>query len=63
MTRQGINEAKKLAKQFVAAADICIRQLDGDNHADGYISGTCLSGHLRRLSLELTRALAVMRKP
>ena len=62
MTRVGIVEARNLAKRFTVVADECVAQLDAEKYTEGYISGTRKSGHLRRLSMDLTRALAAMRK-
>lgn len=61
MNRGQIKEARRAAERFAAlciAADDELRAMDSNT----YIGGTKTSGALRRASLDLTRALAEMRK-
>jgi hypothetical protein len=52
MRQVNISKAVRLAQEFIAAYKTSV--IEG---------GTKESGHFRRLSMELTRALAEMRKP
>lgn len=58
MEREAIRKAVKEAKEFLKRANAVL----DDNTAREW-SGNALTGALRRQSMELTRALAVMRKP
>lgn len=53
-----IKSAEREAKRFLAAA-----KATQDAHPSGQIWGSKESGALRRASMDLTRALAEMRKP
>lgn len=54
--------AEAAAKKFLVLAIDAREELKNEGIAS-YISGTKISGALRRASLDLTRALAEMRKP
>jgi hypothetical protein len=58
MTRDGVAAAIEKAEAFVVLATKVAAQKD-----DVFICGTKLTGQMRRASLDLTRALADMRKP
>ena len=60
MNRRAIAKAIKTATAFLEAAAECQKIL---TDTDGFIVGNAKSGALRRASMELTRALAEMRKP
>ena len=73
MNRQQITEARAEAERFIADADAAIERLDFElanstwrtdgPKPDDYSYGSRQTGQLRRTSLNLTRALAAMRKP
>lgn len=76
MKLKTINEVTKLARELISRGNECVEELREQNEAlakacneftkndnPGYITGTAKSGALRRTSLELTRALAKLRKP
>lgn len=66
MTPQNIRAAIAEAKRFVTAAeDLLAREHtdSGQPHRIYPLSGSKASGATRRASLDLTRALAEMRKP
>ena len=56
MTQESIKEAVKQAREFIRRADATLK-------VDEWVTGSRESGALRRQSMELTRALAAMRKP
>lgn len=61
MNAEGVRKAAREAKEFVELAG---RLLEVETFAKNMtITGTRLSGAVRRKSLDLTRALADMRKP
>ena len=62
MNRQKIEKAKEKAEQLIAAVDALFKRSEGE---PGWylVHGSKESGALRRASLDLTRALAEMRKP
>lgn len=62
MNADNIRWARAVAERFCGAADVVIDELQGDQ-GGAYITGTKKSGALRRASMELTRALANMRRP
>ncbi len=76
MTPKGINKAREIAKDFIAECDAiekAHRSRRTWNHAEGqwqmqdvwkqgFLEVGKASGSLRRRSLDLTRALAEMRK-
>lgn len=64
MTLDKITKAQSLASAFIQAAKAVKEEAD----ADGRLNGDCVygskrTGTLRRASMDLTRALAEMRKP
>jgi len=59
MKEEKITEALQVALNFVQVAE----DFQGNPKKHWQKSGTKLSGSLRRASMELTRALAEMRKP
>jgi hypothetical protein len=61
MNEQNIKEAKRIAEVFVKQAKVVLA--DKSPYGEGIVSGTRHTGTLRRLSLDLTRALADMRRP
>lgn len=62
MTVDQIKKAVAEAKRFIAAANEAIVRMErGDGY--GTISGTKETGKCRRASMDLTRALAEMRRP
>ena len=61
MNKSTIHNAVESAKRFIRAASIAAEELAAANCAR-YILGTKASGACRRASLDLTRALAEMRK-
>jgi hypothetical protein len=60
MNKRTINKAVNEAKRFLEAAKLVQAALVEGN---GYVVGTKESGALKRSSLDLTRALADMRRP
>ena len=60
MNKRTINKAVNEAKRFIEAAKLVQAALA---ERDSYIVGTKESGALKRASLDLTRALADMRRP
>jgi hypothetical protein len=62
MTKQTIALAENQAKRFIVWANKAYEELEQSGSGQ-YIVGTKTSGALRRQSMELTRALAEMRKP
>ncbi len=66
MNETGIKRARAAAEEFAAAAQDAIRELRAEHPESApryYITGTKISGRLRRASLDLTRLLAEMRRP
>jgi hypothetical protein len=66
MTPQNIRAAITEAKRFVRAAELALacEKADEDSSYRTYpLAGSKASGATRRASLDLTRALAEMRKP
>lgn len=73
MNRQQIKDAKAEAKRFITDCDAALDRLDDELEqnswrTDGpqpgdHSSGSRQTGQLRRTSLDLTRALARMRRP
>lgn len=74
MTRLEIERTKNLAREFMDSCDAVIRAMnEGDYRHDGedwkkvsvdrFNSGRKETGALRRKSLDLTRALADLRRP
>ncbi len=61
MTLDTILQAMTEAERFMRAAKVVKSQIDADPTC--LISGTKKTGTLRRASLDLTRALAELRKP
>lgn len=61
MTNDGIRKARKAAEEFVKRASAVLSETSLDV-TDRILYGSKLTGALRRSSLELTRALAEMRK-
>lgn len=59
MNQTKLNKAVSEAREFLKRADA----LTKDNQGGGYFSPSKLSGAVRRQSMELTRALADLRKP
>lgn len=59
MRKERINEAKQLAKRFMKA----VAELESADIASKGYCNPKQSGALRRASMDLTRALAEMRKP
>jgi len=64
MTLDGIAAAKKAAKEFLKRVDD-VRETAGDlaKFSNCSLYGTKQTGALRRASMDLTRALADMRRP
>lgn len=67
MTREGMVEAEKAAKEFLRACLECRRVAEqragGDYDKDGFsgvFNGSAASGNLRRKSMDLTRVLAYL---
>jgi hypothetical protein len=60
-----IRETKRIAQEFIRRADVVLKlKAQAEVSPMGeYISTTRESGALRRQSMELTRALAEMRRP
>jgi hypothetical protein len=54
-----IRKAKQLALDFAARAEAVIKEQNGEY----FCGGTKKTGAMRRISMELTRALADLRKP
>ncbi|MDQ0735156.1 hypothetical protein [Arthrobacter agilis] len=73
MNRKEITDARAKAVQFILDSDAAIGRLDrelkdrswgdGKPKASDHSSGSPETGQLRRTSLDLTRALARMRRP
>jgi hypothetical protein len=61
MNADTLRAAKLAARKFLALAQEADQAWKNDKYF--FISGTKLSGSLRRASMELTRALTEMRKP
>ena len=59
MKIENIIAAQVEAERFL---DTCDKLLNSTSEREGYLSGSALSGSVRRSSLDLTRALAEMRK-
>ncbi len=59
MDHKTVKAARKEAEEFVRRA----KAYENDPHLHDYWLNPVLSGALRRQSMELTRSLAVMRKP
>lgn len=62
MNRVKIASVERFAWHVQQLCQSALRELD-ERESDTYIAGTKTSGALRRASMELTRALAEMRKP
>lgn len=60
MTTEAIAAAEREAKRFLEAVKAAKKRIDEDRYA---LAGSRETGALRRASLDLTRALADMRKP
>jgi hypothetical protein len=64
MTPAKVRVAVTEARQFIQRAETFLRAFAGDGRPDlPPVTGTRISGALRRASLDLTRALSDMRKP
>ena len=66
MTRARIEEAVKEAKRFIARADNLRNKLlkeDNRSGLDDHLWGSPETAAVKRASLDLTRALAAMRRP
>ncbi len=61
MDKRSIERAKAEAKRFLMKADDVLARAEGDKYT--FITGNRDTGALRRASLDMTRALADMRKP
>ncbi len=61
MTSDGIADAIAEARRFLKAAEAALAELDADD-SRGYWAGTKISAACRRASMDLTRALARMRR-
>lgn len=61
MKTENIKLAVIEAERFIVLANKCIEERKDNEYAG--IVGTSLSGGTRRASLDLTRLLAIMRKP
>jgi hypothetical protein len=59
MKEETIKEATRIARHFIERANRVIKS----ENPHWEITGTKASGELRRISMELTRVLADMRKP
>lgn len=63
MDRDRLRDAVGEAHRFLETVDICLRRLS-DDKIDGWpISGLRETGAVRRASLDLSRALAALRRP
>jgi len=62
MNKSNIKEARDQAKRFIDTCNDAIWRLDKDGY-DFFIVGVAESGACRRASMDLTRALAKLRKP
>lgn len=60
MNRTSVTEARKLAYEFIELASRAL--LDEKEDATLFIGGSLITGALRRKSMDLTRALARMRR-
>ena len=60
MNKRGIEKAIKEARRFIETAEVARKELDA-NHM--YFVGSKLTAAVKRASMDLTRALAEMRKP
>ena len=60
MTTDSITDAVFAAKAFLRAAERLAAMIGSDEYP---VSGTKYTGALRRASMDLTRALAEMRRP
>ncbi len=63
MNENRIKDAVWEAKRFIARVEELNKKIKIENHTVYYISGIKEAGAIRRSSLDLTRALAKMRKP
>ena len=65
MRRTAVDEARAAAKRFIAALDLLETRLANDPHARTRWEYTGLreTGAVKRASLDLTRALADLRRP
>jgi len=63
MTRSNVGKAKALAKKFIAACDEMQSKQPPASQVSDMIFASKESGALRRASMDLTRALAELRKP
>jgi hypothetical protein len=61
MRTENIKLAVIEAERFIVLANKCIAERKADKMCE--IVGTALSGGTKRASLDLTRLLAIMRKP
>jgi len=63
VNQKTFTEAEREAKRFLAAcAKVRAESVDREPHS-WPITGTAVTGALRRTSMDLTRALAALRKP
>jgi hypothetical protein len=62
MNEKKIREAVKDAREFIARADVLLKDADAMRYLSVGCGGYALSGAIRRQSMELTRALAELRK-
>jgi hypothetical protein len=60
MKVENIRATAKVAREFLRRCDAVLKTAEAES---GWLSGSALTGALRRQSLELTRALTGMRKP
>jgi len=62
MTKESLLKARQEAQRFTALANVLLKftELSTSNYFE---CGTKLSGSVKRASMELTRALAEMRRP
>ena len=61
MKKSNIKEAKRFAQQFISAVNEYEKARDEHGGKTYYVCCPKESGHLRRMSMELTRSLAKMR--
>jgi hypothetical protein len=59
--KEKIKETTKIAKKFIELANLRLKEFEDDFSYE--FRGIKISGALRRVSLDLSRALAEMRKP
>lgn len=62
MSPRSVREAQAIAREFVRLATVVLHENAGSDESYGF-HGSIATAELRRRSMDLTRALARMRKP